>query len=149
MNGAPSPSPPVPLSLPLSLPPPLSISPSLVRILAPLVDRLIDAQWAGAPDEDREQVRSYVLATVAAMPGFFRLGFQALAYLFEFTPLLRGQRRFSRLNADRQGVHVARWRRSPLGPMRSMIAFYASFSAYGLYSVAYPAPVAEPGRIAA
>lgn len=135
MRGAPSPAAPLP--------------PSLARILAPLVDRLVDAQCAATPEDDRAHVRRYVLATLAAMPDFFRLGFRALAYVFEYAPLLRGKPRFSRQDRAGQAAHVARWRRSPLGPMRSMIAFYASFAAYGLYSVAYPAPVEEPGRIAA
>ncbi|WP_395394188.1 hypothetical protein WBP07_02985 [Novosphingobium sp. BL-8A] len=121
----------------------------IARIVGPLVDTLVDEQCATVREDARAQVRAYMLATLAAMPDFFRLGFHILAYLFEFTPILHGERRFSRLVLARRQAHVARWRGSSLGPMRSMIAFYASFSAYGLYSAAYPAAIAEGGRIAA
>ncbi|WP_395327282.1 hypothetical protein WBP06_10610 [Novosphingobium sp. BL-8H] len=119
------------------------------RVIVPLVDRLVDDQCPAMHPAERAQVQDYVLATVAGMPDFFRLGFHMLAYLFEYTPVLRGERRFSRLATPRQNRHVLRWRRSAIGPLRSMIAFYASFSAYGLYSVAYPGGEGERGRIAA
>lgn len=119
------------------------------QAIAPLVDRLVDAQCAATPEPARAEVRAYVLATVAAMPDYFRLGFRLLAWLFEFSPLMRGKGRFSGLDRTLQAEHVARWQGSILPPLRAMIAFYASFAAYGLYSVTYPAPVEEPGRIAA
>lgn len=136
---------------PRSGPPPSALpSPSpIARVIAPLVDRLMDDHYPALREAERAQVRAYVLATVAGMPDFFRLGFHMLAWLFEFAPVLRGERRFSRLTPLRQSLHVVRWRRSAIGPLRSMIAFYASFSAYGLYSVAYPGGLAETGRIAA
>ncbi|TCM21398.1 hypothetical protein EDF56_10162 [Novosphingobium sp. PhB165] len=119
------------------------------RIVAPLVDTLVDDQCAATREHERVMVQDYVLATVAAMPDFFRLGFHLLAYLFEYAPILHGEARFSHLVPARRKAHVARWRGSAIAPLRSMIAFYASFSAYGLYSVAYPAGQDERGRIAA
>ncbi len=128
----------------------MNARPSLfARVIGPLVDRLVDDQCPAMHPAERAQVQDYVLATVARMPDFFRLGFHMLAYLFEFAPILRGERRFSRLPPPRQSRHVQRWRRSAIGPLPSMIAFYASFSAYGLYSVAYPGHEGERGRIAA
>lgn len=121
----------------------------IVHIVAPLVEVLVRNQYAAASEADCREVQRYVLATLEAMPDHVRTGFVALAWLFEYTPLPRRAARFSRLDDGQRKAQVMRWRHSRIGFRRSMIAFYATFSAYGLFSLAYPVEPAEHGRIAA
>jgi len=105
------------------------------RCVGALVDVLIDETRPALETCERDIVKDYVRATLAAMPDYFRLGFRVLALAFELAPLPVYGHRFTRLAAAEQRRHVDAWRRSRIGPRRSMIAFYATFACYGLYSL--------------
>lgn len=108
------------------------------RCAGALVDVLIDEAQPDMAEADRQAIRAYVIATIGAMPDYFRLAFHGLAALFDLDSLLRSGRSFHRLPPDRRESRVAAWRASPLSFQRSMIAFYATFTSFGLYSLVYP-----------
>ncbi|WP_454796947.1 hypothetical protein [Novosphingobium lindaniclasticum] len=117
--------------------------------IAALVDVLVEEVRPGLSPSDRATVRDYVLATSAAMPDHFRLGFRGLALLFELSSLPVHGHRFSRLAPGERTAHVRAWRGSRIGFRRSMIAFYSTFSCYGLYSLPLREEQARAKRIAA
>ncbi|MBO9518180.1 MAG: hypothetical protein J7493_08950 [Porphyrobacter sp.] len=99
-----------------------------------LVDTLAADMCPAASAADRAVVCRYVRDTVEVMPDYLRLGFRWLAVLFDWWSVpLRGAR-FHRLSLTHRRSQVAAWRASRLGFRRSMIAFYTTFTAFGLYS---------------
>ena len=119
------------------------------RCAGAIVDVLIDEVRPDMAEAGREAVRAYVIATIDAMPDYFRLGFHGLAALFNLTSLLRSGRSFRRLAPERRKGQVMAWRTSRLSFQRSMIAFYATFTGFGLYSLTYPDDCPVNGRQAA
>jgi hypothetical protein len=113
------------------------------RCMAALLDTLVDHIRPGSDEGTRSAIRSYVVATVRAMPDYFRLAFRLLALIFDWWSLPTQGRRFHRLDADRRWRQVEAWRNSRFAFQRSMIAFYASFATFGLYSSVYSEDYAD------
>ena len=107
------------------------------RSLAALVDSLIDEVRSETDGDQRMMIRAYILATVAAMPDYFRLAFRCLALLFDWWSLPLHGRRFHRLDGAQRLRQIEAWRGSRFGFRRSFVAFFATFTAFGLYSEVY------------
>jgi hypothetical protein len=106
------------------------------RSISGIVDVLIDEVRPQTGVTDRDMIKDYVAQTVAGMPDFFRMGFRLLAIMFEYSSIFRYGRSFSALSEERQRLCVKAWREARLSVKRSMIGFYATFTAFGIYSVA-------------
>jgi hypothetical protein len=114
-----------------------------------LVDTLAMEVCPTASAADRTVVCRYVRDTVEVMPDYLRLGFCWLAVMFDWWSLpLRGAR-FHRLDQAQRQAQVGAWRTSRLGFRRSMIAFYATFTAFGLYSQVQDDDGIETDKVAA
>lgn len=105
--------------------------------IAALVESLIDEVRPETDREQRAMIHGYVLAMVGAMPDHLRLAFHCLASLFDGWSLLRHGRRFHGLDGAGRLRQIDAWRGSRLGFQRSFVAFFATFTAYGLYSEVY------------
>lgn len=104
------------------------------RAMDALVDTLAAEIYPAATAADRAVVRDYVRDTVELMPDYLRLGFRGLAILFDWSSLPRSGARFHNLDHSDRSRRVAAWRESRVGFRRSMIAFYTTFTTFGLYS---------------
>lgn len=107
------------------------------RTIIAMVDSLIEEVRPETDSDQRAMICAYILATVSAMPDYFRLAFQCLALLFDWWSVPRQGRRFHSLDATRRLRQIAAWRCSRLGFRRSFIAFFATFTTFGLYSEVY------------
>lgn len=122
---------------------------ALHRCMEALVDVLIDECRSTLAPADRNVVKDYVGATLSAMPDYVLFGFRILALVFEVTALPAHGHRFTRLAATQRRRHVTAWRGSRIGFRRAMIAFYTTFTCYGLYSLPDALHPASSVRIAA
>lgn len=102
-----------------------------------LVDSLIDEVRPETDSDQRVMICVYILATVAAMPDYLRLAFRCLALLFDWWSLLLHRQRFHHLDQAQRLRQIDAWRSSRLGFRRSFVAFFATFTAFGLYSEVY------------
>ncbi|KRA84432.1 hypothetical protein [Altererythrobacter sp. Root672] len=114
-----------------------------------LVDTIAIEMCPAASVADRAVVCHYVRETVEVMPDYLRVGFRWLAVLFDWWSVpLRGTR-FHRLDHPGRQAQVAAWRESRVGFRRSMIAFYTTFTAFGLYSQVQDDGDVETDKVAA
>lgn len=113
------------------------------------MDVLVDELQPEVGPDERAIVRDYVAATLEAMPDYFRLGFRVLALVFDLWSIPRHGRRFSSLGPAERYRQLVAWRNGRLSFQRSMVAFYGTFTTFGLYSIVYRADCPKNGRIAA
>ena len=118
--------------------------PRFDRTVCSLIDVLVGEVNPEADPFQRRQVAHYVLATVAAMPDHFRLGFRILGMIFELAAIPLCGHRFSSLWPVDQRAYVERWRRSRVSVQRAMIAFYTAFATHGLYQYVQTARSGRP-----
>lgn len=107
------------------------------RSIAALVDSLIDEVRPETDSDQRAMIRAYILSTVGMMPDYFRLAFGCLALLFDWWSLPLHGRRFHHLDGAGRLRQIDAWRGSRLGFRKSFVAFFATFTAFGLYSEVY------------
>jgi hypothetical protein len=119
------------------------------RAIDALVDTLATEMCPAASATYRAVVCRYVRETVNVMPDYLRLGFLWLALLFDCWSLPTHGARFHGLNQKRRSAQVTSWRTSRIGFCRSMIAFYTTFTAFGLYSQVADGDDVETDKVAA
>lgn len=106
-------------------------------VVGSLVDTMIDDFCETANSVERDRTKHYVLSTLAKMPGFFRMGFVVLAMLFAVWSVPRHGRCFPKLNPAQRARQMHAWQGSRFTPLCAMMAFYRTFSTFGLYSAVY------------
>lgn len=105
------------------------------RTVAAIAEVVARQSPVAAPDRDAvAEVVAFVLATHAKMPDYLRLGFRVLTLVFAASSVLRHGQPFDRLSSDRQARQVARWEKSSFGFQRGLVAFYRTFTVFGLYT---------------
>lgn len=112
------------------------------RTVAAIAEVVARQSPVAAPDRAAvAEVVAFVLATHARMPDYLRIGFRLLTLVFAASSILRSGQPFHRMAGDRQARQIARWENSPFGFQRGLVAFYRTFTVFGLYTPpAAPAP---------
>lgn len=119
------------------------------RAMDALVDHLAVEMCPDVSAADRAVVCRYVGDTVEVMPDYLRLGFRWLTLLFDWWSLPLCGARFRGLDQTRRRAQIAAWRTSGVGYRRSVIAFYTTVTAFGLYSQVEESGGMETAKVAA
>jgi hypothetical protein len=100
---------------------------------------LVNTIMVEAGDTDSEKLTTdtarILEQKISCMPGFARFGMAVLLLVFEWGGLLRNGRRFHRQSAEQRQAQLRRWRDSPLGPCRDLVAFFRRMGTFVWYSL--------------
>ncbi len=121
--------------------------PSFEKCVRAIVNILLRQELPSArQSENVESIVTYVLATHAGMPDYLRLAFRILTVVFDAWPYPATGKPFHRLSSDRREDQVNRWRSSRLQIRSGLIAFYRTFTIFGVYSEIYEQDVECEGN---
>jgi hypothetical protein len=96
------------------------------------------SEMAGLSSEDeRRNAADFVLETHKRLPDHLRLGTSAATLLFDAAALPRHGRSFHRLPLGARQAQLRRWEKAPIGPMRSLIAYYSGLATLSAHSVPF------------
>jgi hypothetical protein len=103
--------------------------------VAGIVDVLIDEIRPECCVNQRYVITNYLVDTIRAMPDYMQFGFRTLTSLFYLASFVRHGKYFADLSPQRRLAHVNAWRNARLSFKRSLLAFYTTFTTFGVYSV--------------
>lgn len=81
-----------------------------------------------------EAAANFVLATFQGMPAYLRPPLRAATLFFDTWSIVRRGRPFHRLPIALRVQQFSAWERSPIGPARLLMTFFASLILFGLWS---------------
>jgi hypothetical protein len=84
-----------------------------------------------------EEVAAFLLAIHARMPDHLRLAIRCATLALDAWPLATSKRPFHRLPPIMRNAQIARWERSRLGPIRSVMTFYRRLATYAVWAAHY------------
>ncbi len=83
-----------------------------------------------------DAVADYLLATCREMPDYLRVAVRAATLAIDALPYVTSGKPFHSLDLSRQVRLLRRLDRLPIGPLRSVIAFYRALSVYARFAAA-------------
>ncbi len=104
----------------------------IVQALAAVV---VAERWPEHDDPERlARVTAAAMAQAERAPDVMRLPLAVLLHAFDAAPLVRGGRRFERLDRPAQATAMGRWRDARLGVLRSFVRYWESVIVLAWYA---------------